>query len=502
MTKAICWECGCFKEGCWIPCPKCNADPITDDDKIISLFLSDHYQDEKSLNALHIQITSGSKNYFIPNDVKEKLKPILKVFPEKNINQKFQDILAINQFPSKRVGLFKKLVIFISLYIFPGLAGTLAFLLSGQIFLIIEKIIPFSDYFQDLYYLAVDFTGGIIFSYFLFWSGAKIANSLLINTTLFFCSFILLGTLFPQLRTSIYTLDDPSYGIIFGSLLVAFNCWIDNKYLRYLVPKIIIDKKFKQSTSRSKDLVPDKFIKEHCLENQDIADIKKFYAAWNLYLKGDYENAFRSAEEIYLKNPTFISACLIIGTVKFSNNDIEGSLKFFDILINSGLPFSSVIKKNAYFLRGRGNYKIKNFTLALEDFLKCLELNKNDLKVMQQISLAKIRLKKFADVIQDIEEFLILYPNELYLLELEGIAYINLKRYDIAIEIFDKLLNDLPSSNKQDASYNFYLSEIYYYQLNNLTMAKKYILDAFKLDPENILIQDLLSKINNDLNHP
>ena len=87
MTRAICWQCGAFKSGSWMPCPNCSSDPITDDERIISLFLSDHYHNEKSLNALHFQITSGSKNYVIPNEIREKLKPILNQFSELDNNK-------------------------------------------------------------------------------------------------------------------------------------------------------------------------------------------------------------------------------------------------------------------------------------------------------------------------------------------------------------------------------------------------------------------------------
>ena len=71
-----------------MPCPNCSGDPITDDERIISLFLSDHYHNEKSLNALHVQITSGSKNNVIPNAIREKLKPILNQFSEVDNNKK------------------------------------------------------------------------------------------------------------------------------------------------------------------------------------------------------------------------------------------------------------------------------------------------------------------------------------------------------------------------------------------------------------------------------
>ena len=70
-----------------MPCQNCNADPITDDERIISLFLSDHYHNKKSLNALHVQITSSSKNYVLPNELREKLKPILNQFSEVENNK-------------------------------------------------------------------------------------------------------------------------------------------------------------------------------------------------------------------------------------------------------------------------------------------------------------------------------------------------------------------------------------------------------------------------------
>ena len=32
MTKAVCWKCGEFKSGSFVPCPVCNADAETDDE--------------------------------------------------------------------------------------------------------------------------------------------------------------------------------------------------------------------------------------------------------------------------------------------------------------------------------------------------------------------------------------------------------------------------------------------------------------------------------------
>ena len=92
-----------------MPCQNCNADPTTDDDRIISLFLSDHYHNEKSLNALHVQITSGSKNYFIPNEIREQLKPILNQVSEVDNKKEIKTKLEVKEINYYRVSFLKKI---------------------------------------------------------------------------------------------------------------------------------------------------------------------------------------------------------------------------------------------------------------------------------------------------------------------------------------------------------------------------------------------------------
>ena len=76
MTKAICWKCGEFKSGSFVPCPSCNADPETEDDLLKSLFLTDHYHDEDGLNKLQQQVRRGSE-WVIPDELREQMRPAL-----------------------------------------------------------------------------------------------------------------------------------------------------------------------------------------------------------------------------------------------------------------------------------------------------------------------------------------------------------------------------------------------------------------------------------------
>lgn len=49
MTQAVCFKCGAIKFGAFCPCPACNATPEAEDDLVISLAMTDHYFDVKTL---------------------------------------------------------------------------------------------------------------------------------------------------------------------------------------------------------------------------------------------------------------------------------------------------------------------------------------------------------------------------------------------------------------------------------------------------------------------
>ena len=76
MTKAVCWKCGEFKSGSFVPCPACNADAETDDELLKSLFLTSHYHDEDGLIKLQEQVRRGTE-WVIPDELKEQMKPAL-----------------------------------------------------------------------------------------------------------------------------------------------------------------------------------------------------------------------------------------------------------------------------------------------------------------------------------------------------------------------------------------------------------------------------------------
>lgn len=52
MTKAICFHCGHFKTGSFLPCDECHTKPQTDDELIVSIAMSDNFFDQPTLEAM------------------------------------------------------------------------------------------------------------------------------------------------------------------------------------------------------------------------------------------------------------------------------------------------------------------------------------------------------------------------------------------------------------------------------------------------------------------
>ncbi len=59
MTTAVCYKCGAMKLGAWTPCEKCGSTPITEDDLVISMALSDHHLDMETLTRLGKHVAAG-----------------------------------------------------------------------------------------------------------------------------------------------------------------------------------------------------------------------------------------------------------------------------------------------------------------------------------------------------------------------------------------------------------------------------------------------------------
>ncbi len=61
MTKAVCFQCGQFKTGSFLPCDQCQAKPQTDEDLIVSIAMSDNFFDQPTLESMGEYIKENGK---------------------------------------------------------------------------------------------------------------------------------------------------------------------------------------------------------------------------------------------------------------------------------------------------------------------------------------------------------------------------------------------------------------------------------------------------------
>jgi len=78
MTKAICWECGEFKFGAFLPCSACNSEPTDDYEIMVSLLLTDNDHSEDELISLQERIRRGAK-VEITEEMRTALLPAVEV---------------------------------------------------------------------------------------------------------------------------------------------------------------------------------------------------------------------------------------------------------------------------------------------------------------------------------------------------------------------------------------------------------------------------------------
>ena len=77
MTKAVCQQCGQHKSGSFVPCFSCGFDAVTDEELIIALLLSDHYQDEVTLEDNRSRILAG-RSLHISDQMRTDFLPVIR----------------------------------------------------------------------------------------------------------------------------------------------------------------------------------------------------------------------------------------------------------------------------------------------------------------------------------------------------------------------------------------------------------------------------------------
>lgn len=74
MTQAVCFECGEMKHGAFTECSHCGERPVTDDELVLSLAMTDHYFDSTTMKQIGAAVAEGKP----PNLDEESRQDLLK----------------------------------------------------------------------------------------------------------------------------------------------------------------------------------------------------------------------------------------------------------------------------------------------------------------------------------------------------------------------------------------------------------------------------------------
>ena len=505
MTKAICWNCGVFKSGSFIPCPNCNADPTTEDERLISLFLTDHYHDEAALNALHVQIRSGGKKYQITDDLREEMRPALRMVSriigdgknnDTGPNQKQEQIKPR---PNKLIiNLFRiALLVFIS-----PLVSIFAWSIYGNITTFADQVIPFGKIFGESFYFIVDFIGGIIFAYCMFMTAFWVGPRKSLEGILFPISAFIIDAYLPQIRFSFLELVNFSYlyAAFAGSLLVIFSAWTSK--LKVLVPLEILKRRKSLKRKESSKPVENLNKEELIVMNEDLIKLgidnrdtetagKLILKAFDKYVKSNYDGALEDAENALALDKRLVVANFLIGFIKHAKEDYEGSKEALDIAITSGIDISNKFYYDAYVCRGFCKNAFEDSAGAVEDFSKALDLFPDDLRIIRARGEAKHESKDYLGAVEDLQVVFNSLPEDIDNLHLLAACKFVTLNYEGAIEHYKKLL-DLDKENEGLILCN--LSDAFFY-IDNFDEALEYIDKARRLEPNNKKILAQFHKI-------
>ena len=85
MTTAVCFKCGEIKFGAFIVCTGCKSEPITEDELVLSLVMTDHYFGINALRNMSYDIKSG-KELILSNETMDYLSESIGVLPSGILN--------------------------------------------------------------------------------------------------------------------------------------------------------------------------------------------------------------------------------------------------------------------------------------------------------------------------------------------------------------------------------------------------------------------------------
>ena len=155
----------------------------------------------------------------------------------------------------------------------------------------------------------------------------------------------------------------------------------------------------------------------------------------------------------------------------------------YEILMDAlqGMPTPDEIRLKAaeYCNSGHGHFNLKNYTQAVKDYDKAIELNPRMESAYFYRGTAHHYLENYTQAIKDQDKFIELNPKMERAYVNRGNAHFNLKNYTQAFKDYDRAI-ELSKTN-EDA---FYYRGLAHYRLKNYTQAIKDYDRAIELNPK------------------
>lgn len=76
MTQAVCFKCGEMKLGAFTNCPNCGGRPVTDDELVLSLAMTDHYFGVSTMKQMGAAVAEGKPPHLDEKTRQDLLKQL------------------------------------------------------------------------------------------------------------------------------------------------------------------------------------------------------------------------------------------------------------------------------------------------------------------------------------------------------------------------------------------------------------------------------------------
>ncbi len=222
-------------------------------------------------------------------------------------------------------------------------------------------------------------------------------------------------------------------------------------------------------------------------DNQDFEIIKHFIKKGRtLLLKNDYNNALIEFKKVLMRDNYNIEALFGAGYCLNALNKFNDALGYWNKYVRLNPEDAS-----GWFNKGIALYNIKDYKNAFYCFKKVIELNPKDTDTYLFIINALLHQKKYNESLEYINKILKTNPNW-KLWKIKGDIYYSMKKYKNAIESYNNAV--MCAKNNEE----LYISiGNTYKNMGDFKNALKYYNHALKLNPKNIIVKNLISKINN-----